>query len=101
MPRRCPIPARPTADSSGDESNFGGNTTEGNTSGVFNSDEDPYQLGSFSGTYYLSETDPLTLGMGAGSGGTQSTSRAETVTPYRQRPGIAALITNLSQHLVE
>ena len=36
MPRRCPTPARRPSGSSGDESSFGGNTTDDYTSGAFN-----------------------------------------------------------------
>ena len=61
MPKRCATPARPFTDSSGDESNFEGHVSDGYTSGAFNTDEDPYQLGSSSGTDCLSESDPLSL----------------------------------------
>ena len=46
MPKRCATPARPVVHSSGDESSCGGHSSDGNTSGAFNTDEDPYQLGS-------------------------------------------------------
>ena len=81
MPRRCPTPARRPSGSSGDESSFGGTTTDDYTSGAFNSDEDPYQMGSVSGTDGVSETCPTaklpqtSLGLGP------STSRAEVTTP--------------------
>ena len=81
MPKRCATPARPVTDSSGDESNFEGHSSDGNTSGAFNTDEDPCQLGSISGTDYLSETDPLGLTPKARTGGILGTSRTETVTP--------------------
>ena len=81
MPKRFATSARPVTDSSGDESSFEGHASDGNTSGVFDTDEDPYQLGSISGTDYLSETDPLALTPKARTGGVLDTSRAETVTP--------------------
>ena len=64
------------ADCSGDESTFGEHSTDGNTSGALNSDEDPYQNGSISGTDYLSETDPVTFAVRVVPGNAQSTSRA-------------------------
>ena len=81
MPKRCATPARPDVYSSGDESSFGGHSSDGNTRRAFNTDEDPYQLGSISGTDYLSEADPLTLTPKTRTGGVAGTSRAETVTP--------------------
>ena len=80
MPKRCATPARPDVYSSGDESSFGGHSSDGNTSGAFNIDEDPYQLGSISGTDYLSEADPLALTPKAGTGGVQ-VRPGQTVTP--------------------
>ena len=61
MPRRCPTPARRPSISSGGESSFGGNISDGYTSGAFNTDEDPYQVGSISGTDGVSETGPTVL----------------------------------------
>ena len=81
MPKRCATPARPDVYSSGDESSFGGHSSDGNTSGAFITDEDPYQLGSISGTDYLSEFDPLALTPKARTDGVAGTSWAETVTP--------------------
>ena len=81
MPKQCATPARPGVYISGDESSFGGHSSDGNTSGAFNTDEDPYHLGSISGTDYLSEADPLALTPKARTGGVAGTSRAETVTP--------------------
>ena len=81
MPRRCPTPARRRSGSSGDESSFGGNTTDGYTSGAFNSDEDPYQVGSISGTDGVSETGPAARLPETSLGLTPSTSRAEVTTP--------------------
>ena len=81
LPKRCATPARPDVYSSGDESSFGGHSSDGNTSAVFNTDEDPYQLGSISGTDYLSEADPLTLTPKTRTGGVAGTSLAETLTP--------------------
>ena len=81
MPKQCATPARPVTDSSGDESNFGGRESDGNTSGALNSDEDPYQLGSISGTDYQSETNPLVFTPGARTDNLPGTSRAEIATP--------------------
>ena len=58
MPGRCATPACPVNDSSGDESRLGRHTTDGYTSGAFNSVEDPCQLGSISGTDGPREFDP-------------------------------------------
>ena len=81
MPKRCATPARPFTDSSGDESSYEGHTSDGDTSGAFNTDEDPYQLGSISGTDYLSETDPLALTPIARTTNVRGATRAETATP--------------------
>ena len=81
MPKQCATPARPVAYSSGDASSFGGHSSDGNTGGAFNTDEDPYQLGSISGTDYVKETDHLALTPKARTGGVPGTSRAETLTP--------------------
>ena len=59
LPRRCATPARGFSESSGDETNPSGDTTDGYTSGAINSDEDPYNLGSISGTETANEVDPL------------------------------------------
>ena len=81
MPRRCPTPARYLAESSGEEDSQGGNVSDGYTSGAINSDEDPYQLGSISGTDVVSKTDPLALTPVASLGIQPSTSRANNATP--------------------
>ena len=81
MPRRCPTPARHLAQSSGEEDNQGGGASDGYTSGAINFDEDPYLLGSFSGTDVVSETDPLTLTPVLNSGARPSTSRTNYATP--------------------
>ena len=81
MPRRCATPARPAYDSSGDESSLGEHTTDGYTSGAFNSDEDPCQLGSISGTDGASEFDPPAGGPGTSLGAGLQNSRAEVTTP--------------------
>ena len=81
MTRRCPTPARRPSISSGDESSFGGNTSDGYTSGAFNTDEDPYQVGSISGTDGVSETGPSTKRPETSLRLTPSTSRAEVTTP--------------------
>ena len=78
MPRRCPTPARHLA---GEEDNQGGGASDGYTSGAINSDEDPYLLGSISGTDVVSETDPLALTPVLNSGTLPSTSRANNATP--------------------
>ena len=80
-PKRCATPARPFTDSSGDESSYEGHTSDGDTSGAFNTDEDPYQLGSISGTEYLSETDPLALTPVVRTTNVRGATRAETATP--------------------
>ena len=79
--RRCPTPARHFAESSGDEGVQGGSTSDGYTSGAINTDEDPYLLGSISGTDVVSETDPLALTPTISSGARPSTSRGEKVAP--------------------
>ena len=68
LARRCATPARGFSESSGDETNPSGNTTDGYTSGAINSDEDPYNLGSISGTETANEADPLfTVGRSVGT----------------------------------
>ena len=81
MPRRCPTPARHLAESSGEEDSQRGNTSDGYTSGAINSDEDPYQLGSISGTDVISETDPLSLTPMTSMENRPNTSRADNATP--------------------
>ena len=81
MPRRCPTPARRLSGSSGDESSYGGNTTDGYTSGAINSDKDPYQIGSISGTDGVSEPGPAARHPETTLGPSPSTSRAEVTTP--------------------
>ena len=81
MPKRCATPARPFTDSSGDESNFEGHVSDSYTSGAFNTDEDPYQLGSSSGTDCLSESDPLSLTPRARKVHATITPRVDTATP--------------------
>ena len=81
MPRRCPTPARRLSGSSDDESSHGGNTTDGYTSGAIKSDEDPYQMGSISGTGGVSETGPEARHPETTLGLSPSTSRAEVTKP--------------------
>ena len=81
MPRRCPTPARHLAESSGEEDNQGGGASDGYTSGAINSDEDPFLLGSISGTDVVSEMDPSALTPALNSGTRPSTSRANNATP--------------------
>ena len=81
MPRRCPTPARRPSSSSGDEGSFGRNTSDGYTSGAFNTDEDPYQVGSISGPDGVSETGSRTKLPETPLRFTPSTSRAEVTTP--------------------
>ena len=81
MPRRCATPARQFADSSAEEGSIGGHTWDGYTSGAINSDEDPYQLGSISGTDNVSESDPLALAIATSLGKEPGTSRAKNATP--------------------
>ena len=81
MPRRCPTPARRLSGSSGDESSFGGNTTDDYTSGAFNSDEDPYQIGSVCGVDEVSEAGPAAKLPQTPLEPEPSTSRAEVTTP--------------------
>ena len=80
MPRRCPTPARHLAESSGEEDSQGEGASDGYTSGAINSDENPYLLGSISGTDVVSETDPLALTPILNSGTRPSTSRANNAT---------------------
>ena len=58
-----------------------GHTTDGYTSGTFNSDEDPCQLGSISGTDGLSEFDPPVTAPGTPFGVSLQTNRTEVTTP--------------------
>ena len=81
LPRRCATPARQVYESSGDESSLGGHTTDGYTSGAINSDEDPYQLGSISGTDGLGEFDPPVKVPETPLGVNPHTSRTEATTP--------------------
>ena len=81
MPGRCATPACPVNDSSGDESRLGRHTTDGYTSGAFNSDEDPCQLGSISGTDGPREFDPPVRAPGTPLRDSLQTSRTEVTTP--------------------
>ena len=59
--------------------NPSGNTTDGYTSGAINSDEDPYNLGSISGTEPANEADPLfTVGKAVGHSGALDQSGSHT-----------------------
>ena len=79
LPRRCSTHARGFVESSGDETNPSGNTTDGYTSGAVNSDEDPYTLGSISGTETANEADPLfTVGTAVGHSGALDQSGSHT-----------------------
>ena len=84
MPRRCAAPARQVHDSSGDEISLVGHITDGYTSGAIKSDEDPYQLGSISGTDGLSESDPAVRFPGTPLGLDPIAPRTEAIT---QLPG--------------
>ena len=56
-----------------------GNTTDGYTSGAINSDEDPYNLGSISGTETANEADPpFTVGTAIGHSGALDQSGSHT-----------------------
>ena len=79
LPRRCATPVRGFSESSGDETNPIGNTTDGYTSGAINSDEDPNNLGSISGTETANEADPLfTVGTAVGHSGALDQSGSHT-----------------------
>ena len=79
LPRRCASIARQYLDSSGDESIQGGCTTNGCTSSSINSDEDPYQLGSISGTDVVNYADPISRTLKTSHSQALNPSRAETV----------------------